>query len=114
MTLGVWGILAWRGVVKSTLYARTLAILCAVLAVIGLVPALSTLFGLMPLHGNDVWLHGATAVIAAYFGWSSSVSLERRARSTPDRREAPHPVPKDRRNGHPDRRLPGQVTEEKP
>ncbi len=114
MTLGVWGILAWRGEVRSTLYARSLAIVCAALAVIGLVPGMSTLFGLMPLYGNDVWLHGATAVVGAYFGWSSSVSLERRTRSGPDRREVTQPIPQDRRTGHPDRRLPGQVMEEKP
>jgi len=33
------------------------------------VPPLWTLFGLVPLYGNDIWLHGLLAAIAAYFGW---------------------------------------------
>jgi hypothetical protein len=34
-----------------------------------LIPPLDTLFGLTPLFGNDIWLHAALAVIAAYFGF---------------------------------------------
>jgi hypothetical protein len=45
------------------------AIIYAVLVVMGLVPALNTTFGLIPIHGNDVWLHALLAVIAAYFGF---------------------------------------------
>jgi len=29
-------------------------------------------FGLIPIEGNDVWLHGAIAVAAAFFGWRRS------------------------------------------
>jgi hypothetical protein len=35
----------------------------------GLIPGLSTLFGLVPLFGHDVWLHALTAIIAAWFGY---------------------------------------------
>jgi hypothetical protein len=42
----------------------------------GLIPALNTLFGLAPIHGHDVWLHGGTAIIAAYFGWFAAASTE--------------------------------------
>jgi hypothetical protein len=35
----------------------------------GLVPALHTAFGLMPVYGHDVWLHGLEALLAAYFGF---------------------------------------------
>jgi hypothetical protein len=27
------------------------------------------MFGYIPIFGNDVWLHGLTALIAAYFGY---------------------------------------------
>jgi hypothetical protein len=37
--------------------------------VAGLVPGLNTMFGLVPLFGNDIWLHALLAGIAAYFGW---------------------------------------------
>jgi hypothetical protein len=32
-------------------------------------PGLSTMFGLVPLFGNDIWLHALLAAVAAYFGW---------------------------------------------
>jgi uncharacterized protein DUF4383 len=114
LAIGAWGILAWRGVTRSRIYARTLAFLAAALAIFGLIPGANTLFGLMPLHGHDVWFHGVTAVIAVYFGWSPAVSLERRNSPSSDRREHAAPVEKDRRMGHADRRLPNQVLEEKP
>jgi hypothetical protein len=25
--------------------------------------------GLVPIYGNDVWLHAVLALVAAYFGW---------------------------------------------
>jgi hypothetical protein len=45
------------------------AIIYAVLTVAGLVPALNTGFGFVPLYGNNIWLHAALALVAAYFGW---------------------------------------------
>jgi hypothetical protein len=41
----------------------------AIFAVMGLIPGLDTVFGLVPLHGNDVWLHALLAAGAAYFGF---------------------------------------------
>ncbi len=67
--LGVWGVIAWKAYSNSRMYARALAVIFGVLAVIGLIPATNTLFGLVPLFGHDIWLHGLTALIAAYFGW---------------------------------------------
>jgi len=34
------------------------------------VPGLDTMFGMMPLFGNDVWLDALLALIAAYYGWA--------------------------------------------
>lgn len=42
----------------------------------GLIPGLDTTFGLVPLFGNDVWLHILLAAPAAYFGF---VHRDRRA-----------------------------------
>lgn len=68
--IGLWGIASYRSYNGSRAYARGLAILYALLAVLGLLPApLSTTFGLIPIHGNDVWLHALTAAVAAYFGF---------------------------------------------
>lgn len=69
LLLGVWGILAYRSLDASRTYARSVAIIFGVLAVMGLIPGLQTTFGLIPLHSNDVWLHALSALLAAYFGW---------------------------------------------
>jgi hypothetical protein len=106
LAVGAWGIMAWRRVVNPRVFARVLAILYGALAVMGLIPGLNTLFGLLPLHGHDVWLHAGTAVVAAYFTWRPELSVEHRASDTPDRREEIQPVASERRLGHADRRLP--------
>jgi hypothetical protein len=69
--IGLWGILVWRSFKASRTYAQSVAAIFAVLTVIGIIPPLNTLFGLIPLFGNDVWLHLITTIIAAYFGFST-------------------------------------------
>jgi hypothetical protein len=69
LAFGLWGLAASRSGAQALLYARGVAIIYAVLVVAGFIPSLDTLFGLVPLYGNDVWLHLALAIVAAYFGW---------------------------------------------
>ena len=107
LAIGAWGIMAWRGRASPKLFARSLAIVYGALAVMGLIPGINTLFGLLPLHGHDVWLHAGTAAVAAYFGWRAEVSGERRASPAPERREQVLPVGRERRFRQGDRRLPG-------
>jgi hypothetical protein len=73
LLVGVLGIAAYRTFDTARLYARGLAIVFGVLAVMGLISAanLHTMFGLTPLFSHDVWLHAGTAIIAAYFGWGA-------------------------------------------
>jgi uncharacterized protein DUF4383 len=66
---GLWGLAASRAGAQALLYARGVAIIYAVLVICGFVPSLDDLFGLVPLYGNDIWLHLALAIVAAYFGW---------------------------------------------
>jgi len=112
VAIGLWGLVAWQAdhvghrVRSPRLFARTVALLYGALALLGLFPGLNTLFGVLPIHGHDVWLHGGTALVAAYFGWRPLVEVERRRLETPDRREHPEPVPHERRYGHGDRRIP--------
>lgn len=35
----------------------------------GLIDPLDTTFGLVPIFGNDIWLHAVSALAAAYFGF---------------------------------------------
>jgi hypothetical protein len=60
---------AYRRAGAAITYARSVAIIYALFTVMGLIPNLNTVFGLVPLHGNDVWLHALLAAVAAYFGF---------------------------------------------
>ena len=70
LLFGLWGVLASRGSLGGAKsYAKGVAIIYALLTVLGLVAATNTTFGLIPIYGNDVWLHAVLALVAAYFGW---------------------------------------------
>lgn len=69
LVFGIWGVIAYRDWDSARTYAKAVAIIYAVFVVMGLVPGLDTTFGLVPLHGNDVWLHIILAAPAAYFGF---------------------------------------------
>jgi hypothetical protein len=68
---GLWGLAAARSRRGAVVYARWIAIIYFLLAVAGLLPALQTGFGLVPLYAKDVWLHGLIALGGLYFGWAS-------------------------------------------
>jgi hypothetical protein len=71
LAVGVWGVVAARRFGTSRTYAQSLAVIFGVLTVMGVIPRLNTVFGLVPLFGHDIWLHAVTAVVAAYFGFSA-------------------------------------------
>lgn len=102
LAIGFWGLMAWRGNANPLVFARSLALLYGVLAVMGLIPGMNTLFGMLPMHGHDIWLHAGTAAVAAYFGWFHEVHKERRTMG--DRRQRMLPVARERRFGLADRR----------
>ncbi len=81
LAFGVWGLLAARGALGSLVYARSVALIYALLTVLGLIPLTDTAFGLVPIYGNDVWLHAALAVVAAYFGFIHGRGVERYSRA---------------------------------
>jgi hypothetical protein len=66
---GLWGLAASRSISGAVTYARGVAIIYALLTVLGLIAATRTTFGFIPIYGNDVWLHALLALVAAYFGW---------------------------------------------
>jgi hypothetical protein len=82
LLVGTAGVISYRSDPMAMWFSRGLAIFYGVLALMGLVPALGTTFGLIPIFGHDVWLHAGTAAAAAYFGWI--------AHSTPGRVPTPH------------------------
>ncbi len=76
LAIGIWGVIAWRTFGAARTFAASLAIIFGVLTILGLIPQLNTLFGIVPLFSHDIWLHALTAVIAAYFGFARGDVME--------------------------------------
>lgn len=74
--LGFWGLASARASRTAIRYARSMTGALLALTLAGFVPAFSDL---LPLYGNDIWLHALLAIPTAYFGWVH--------------RNAPHAVP---------------------
>jgi hypothetical protein len=110
IALGVAGLAAATSEYRARLYARGLAVLCGGFGIMGMLPTLNTTFGLMPLHGNDVWLNLGAAALAAYFGWRAEIpvlsNLDDRRAGLADRRHVLNRVAHERRGGAYDRRMP--------
>ena len=104
IAVGFWGLCAWRQRCSAVAYARALAVVFAALALLGLIPAANTLFGAMPVHAHDVWLHAATALAAFHFGWRTQAAARERRHARGDRRQHSIPVARERRFGLADRR----------
>jgi uncharacterized protein DUF4383 len=68
---GILGVVAYAGSFAPRVYAQIVAVSYGLLVVLGLLPATHTLFGFVPIYGNDVWLHLALGAVAAYFGFMS-------------------------------------------
>lgn len=71
IAFGIWGLIAGGSYAATRIYFRLVAVIYVAFAIMGLIPAanLHTTFGLIPLYGNDVWLHALIAASAGYFGF---------------------------------------------
>lgn len=67
LAFGVWGILASRRYDAARTYCRIGAIIYVVLVVLAFIDP--TTFGLVPIGGNDIWLHALLAAGLGYFGF---------------------------------------------
>ena len=83
LAFGVLGIVMARGG-KARDYCRIVAVSYGLLTILGLIPAMRIqyTFGLIPIEGNDVWLHALIAIAAAVFGWSKATHTDRIAGTT--------------------------------
>lgn len=75
LAFGAWGIAASRTHPAAVQYCRIAGIIYLVLVVLAFVDP--TTFGLVPIGGNDIWLHAILAVALAGVGFT--------ARAVPDR-----------------------------
>jgi hypothetical protein len=69
------GILGSISLGSARLFSGVLALFYGALAILGLFPATQSTLGLVPIFGNDVWLHALTAAIATYFGFFATPNL---------------------------------------
>jgi hypothetical protein len=103
LAMGAWGLAAFMDWQRPRVYARSAAFIFAVLGLMGMVQGLDTVFGLMPLYGNDVWLHLLSAGIAGFVAWRPETG-ERRSISGDRRCSARAPISTERRHTTFDRR----------
>lgn len=69
LAFGVWGIVAARSWGAAKTYCQVSGVAYLVLTVLGFfVP---TTFGLIPIGGNDIWLHALLGAVLAYFGFTA-------------------------------------------
>ncbi|CAN5360982.1 DUF4383 domain-containing protein [soil metagenome] len=74
LLFGIWGLAAARSFAGAKSYAQIAGIIHLVLAVLGLVDP--TGFGLIPLGGNDIWLHAAIGIVLSYFGFTARADTQ--------------------------------------
>lgn len=69
LVIGLWGTMAANNRYSALVFARGGCIVFLLLGIAGLIPIdeVRTLYGTVPLYGNNVWLHLGTAAIALIF-----------------------------------------------
>ncbi len=69
LLFGIWGLMASRSWSGAKTYCQIGGVIYIVLAICGyFIPGG---FGIVPLGGNDIWLHALLGVVLAFFGFSA-------------------------------------------
>ncbi|HEV1997035.1 MAG TPA: DUF4383 domain-containing protein [Candidatus Dormibacteraeota bacterium] len=72
LAVGFGGLAAYSGgEATSVLFARTVGIVYALLAVLGIVAGSGNFLGLVPIGGLDIGLHAVTALVLLYVGFAA-------------------------------------------
>jgi Domain of unknown function (DUF4383) len=66
LAIGVGGLLTFRNTAYARRFLQVFGTALIILTIMGLIPQLNTTFGLVPVFGHDIWLHGLEGVIALY------------------------------------------------
>lgn len=71
LTIGLWAVMSANNKYSSLIFARAGTIVFLLMGVAGLIPVkeVQTLWGTVPLFGNNVWLHLATAAVGVIFAF---------------------------------------------
>jgi hypothetical protein len=71
LTIGLWAAMSANNKYSSLIFARAGTLVFLAMAIAGLIPVpeIQTLYGTVPLHGNNVWLHLGTAAVGVIFAF---------------------------------------------
>ena len=69
LLFGVWGLVASRSFAGAKQFATIGGVIYIVLAILGFV--VPTTFGLIPIGGNNIWLHALLGIVLAYVGFTA-------------------------------------------
>jgi len=69
LLFGIWGVLASRTFPAAKTYCQVGGAIYIVLTVLGFVAP--TTFGLIPIGGNDIWLHALLGIVLAGVGFTA-------------------------------------------
>jgi hypothetical protein len=69
LLFGVWGVAVSRSASGSVGFFRGVALIYALLAIMGLFEATKHGFGYVELGDKNVWLHAGLSVVGFFFGW---------------------------------------------
>ena len=83
IAVGVLGLAAATSFTGSLVFNQGFAISYILIAIMGLLPATNTTFGLMPIFGNNVWFNALTGLAAAYFGFIKPLKVQSEITSAP-------------------------------
>jgi Domain of unknown function (DUF4383) len=80
LIFGAWGVVASLRFTGAVLYLRSVAWIYLVLVILGAIPIMNTLFGIVPIYGWDIALHAFIVLVAAYGGYGrGSIKAEAQA-----------------------------------
>jgi hypothetical protein len=68
LAFGLWGIAASRTWPAAKTYCRVGGVIYIVLTILGFIAP--TTFGLIPIGGNDIWLHALLGIVLAGVGFT--------------------------------------------
>jgi uncharacterized protein DUF4383 len=70
LAFGVWALVAARTFSGAKTFARVGGVIYLVLAVLAFITP--TTFGLIPIGGHDIWLHGLIGLVLVFVGFAGT------------------------------------------
>lgn len=72
LAFGIWGVMAARAWASAKTYCQVAGVTYLALTVLAFF--IPTTFGLIPIGGNDIWLHAILGLVLAYFGFTAKTA----------------------------------------